>query len=135
MNTAIQDRHCQFEKRDGSSCNAKPLRNSEFCYFHDPSNESDRISASVRGGKNGRLRALPADTPDFEVSSASDLAALLGKTISQVRRGEIDPRIANAVGYLSGVLLRAREQGELEERLNVLEIALESPRQENKTWH
>jgi hypothetical protein len=43
----------------------------------------------------------------------ADVVTLLSETISQVRRGEIDPKIANATGYLSSVLLRALEGGEL----------------------
>jgi hypothetical protein len=38
-----------------------------------------------------------------------------------VRRGEIDPRISNAVGYLAGILLKAKERDELEQRLARLE--------------
>jgi hypothetical protein len=53
---------------------------------------------------------------------------LLSRTVNQTLRGEIDPKVANAVGYLSSVILRAREQGTLEERLAKLEEALESVR-------
>jgi hypothetical protein len=53
-----------------------------------------------------------------------DVTALLGMTINQVRRGEIDPRISNAVGYLAGTLLKALELGNLEQRLSALEAAL-----------
>lgn len=53
------------------------------------------------------------------------MVRLIGETISQVRRGEIDPRIANAIGYLSGVALRAREQGDLEDRMTKLEEEVE----------
>ncbi len=38
-----------------------------------------------------------------------------------VRTGRLDPRIANTVGYLAGVLIRAFEAGELQERLAALE--------------
>ena len=36
------------------------------------------------------------------------MTALLATTINDVRRGRLDPRIANAVGYLAGVLLRLK---------------------------
>jgi len=47
--------------------------------------------------------------------------ALLGQTINQVRRGEVEPKVANAIGYLSSAVLSALEVGDLEERLADLE--------------
>lgn len=81
------------------------------------------------------MSTLPPQTPNHAIKSAQDVVSLLSESVSQVRRGEIDPRIANAIGYLSGMILKAREQSELEERLNNLESALESSRREDKTWH
>jgi hypothetical protein len=54
------------------------------------------------------------------------VTGLLAETINQVRRGEIDPRISNAVGYLAGILLKAKQQDELEQRLARLESVLAS---------
>jgi hypothetical protein len=51
---------------------------------------------------------------------------LLGETINQVRRGVIDPRVANAVGYLANILLGATGQRELESRLAELESLVKS---------
>lgn len=53
--------------------------------------------------------------------------ASAGCTINQVRLGELDPKLANCVGYLSGVLLRALEANQLEERISDLEIAIQKP--------
>jgi hypothetical protein len=53
-----------------------------------------------------------------------DVSAFLADSINQLRRGQLDPRVANGVGYLSSVLLRALEQGPLEERLAKIEAAL-----------
>ena len=64
------------------------------------------------------------DTPEQTLRSVKEVSSLLGESINQVRRGEIDPRIANAVGYLSAILLKALEQGEIEERLSKIEAAL-----------
>lgn len=67
-----------------------------------------------------------SEAPDVAVESAQDVVRLLGETISQVRRGEIDPRIANSVGYLSGIVLKAREQGDIEDRLKLIEEEINS---------
>ena len=51
----------------------------------------------------------------------AEVVELLGETINQVRRGELDLRISNAIGYLSGILLNAIEKRSFEERLAALE--------------
>jgi hypothetical protein len=33
-----------------------------------------------------------------------------------VRRGEVDPKVANAVGYLGGLLMKALHEAEIEKR-------------------
>jgi hypothetical protein len=48
----------------------------------------------------------------------------LAKSTNQVLQGAIDPRVANSAGYLANVLLRALEQGPLEERMARLEATL-----------
>jgi len=49
---------------------------------------------------------------------------LLAETINQVRRGEIDPKVANAVGFLSALLLKAIGATETESRLAAMEAAV-----------
>lgn len=56
--------------------------------------------------------------------SSQDVVLLVAETINQVRRGQLHPKIANTVGYLASVQLRALEQGPVEERLSRLEATL-----------
>lgn len=124
---------CTSKKSDGSQCCAKAQTGSEFCFFHDPAKASDRRSAGRKGGERGKISTLCPQTPDINVNSAHDVVKLMAETISQVRRGDIDPRIANAVGYLSGIVLKAKEQGDLEDRLKLLEDEVENKRGDNVT--
>jgi len=64
--------------------------------------------------------------PIKSLRTAADVGELLGETINQVRRGEIDLRVSTAIGYLSGILLSAMEKGSLEERLATLEAVFAS---------
>jgi predicted site-specific integrase-resolvase len=57
----------------------------------------------------------------------------LAETINQVRRGEIDPRISTAIGYLAAILLKAKQQDELDQRIKRLEAILDSQRTNCKT--
>jgi hypothetical protein len=64
---------------------------------------------------------VPACEGDLAIGGVADVCTLLARTINDVRTGRLDPKLANCVGYLSGILVRAFEVGELEERLAMLE--------------
>jgi hypothetical protein len=121
-------RQCHFIKPNQSRCQANTINGSEFCFFHDPASAAARDAARSDGGRERSRKTvvLPADTPDKKLSSAADVTALLAETINQVRRGEVDTRISNAVGYLAGVLLQAQNRDELEQRLARLESVIAS---------
>lgn len=122
------DRKCRGKRADGDPCHAAVASGSDYCFFHDPDRAEERREAQALGGSRNRMKTLATDAPDVTVGTCEDVVRLLAKTINQVRRGEIDPRVANAVGYLANVLIRALEQGEIEARLAALEAALAAPR-------
>lgn len=122
-------RTCQAKTADGSGCQAAALAGSDFCFFHDPDRAADRREANAAGGRRGRMKTLDADADDVRVESCRDVVRLLSDTINQVRKGDLDPRVANAIGYLANVLIRAAEQGDLEKRIEDLEAAVQKDRQ------
>jgi hypothetical protein len=115
---------CSGTKSDLSKCRAPALPGSEFCFFHDPSKAERRKEAQAAGGRQNRMKTLDASTPDVKVENSGDAIALISRTINEVRRGQIDPRVANAVGYLSNILIRAIDQDRLESRIEKLESLL-----------
>jgi hypothetical protein len=117
---------CAATKRDRTACRAAALPGSRFCFFHSPKHAAARRKAQSLGGRGNRMVTLPADAPDVQVEDGADVVKLLGQTINQVRRGEIDPRVANAVGYLANILLAATGQQELESRIAELESLVKS---------
>lgn len=119
--TNAHKRVCKATRAGGGPCEARPLTGGEFCYWHDSEQAEARRAAGSRGGSKGRIKTLPNGTPDLKVNSAASIIILLSRTINHVLRGEIDPKVANAVGYLSGMILKAREQGEFEERIKSIE--------------
>jgi len=54
----------------------------------------------------------------------ADLVNLCADTIDKVKTGKIDPRVANSVGYLAGVMVKILEYDALNERLAALEDAV-----------
>lgn len=73
-----------------------------------------------------RMKTLAAETPDAKIEDPRDALALLSVTISQVRRGEIDPRVANCIGYLAAIAIRTFEQRDFETRIEKLERLITS---------
>jgi hypothetical protein len=96
---------CQFRKKDGKRCGANAQPANGLCVFHDPARASEGRRARRAGGiTRSRLAVvLPADTPDHPRGNTTDVSALLSDSINRLRRGQLDPRIANAIkGETSG---------------------------------
>jgi hypothetical protein len=114
---------CIATKADGTPCQASPTQGSEYCFFHDPSKATARKAAQHTGGRAARAK-MRGDIADAPLGSAKDAAAFLALIINQLRRGEIDSRTANGIGYLTGMLLKAIEAGDVSERLDRLEAVV-----------
>lgn len=108
---------CQRDKTDGSKCKARSVAGSDFCFFHDPEKSAEREAAQRSGGLRNKMAVLPSTAPDARLVNAQDVVTLLSETINHVRRGEVDPKVANAVGYLGGLLMKAIHETEIEKRL------------------
>ena len=124
---------CKATRADGEPCRAEAQTGKGYCFFHDPARAEDRHKAKVAGGKAGKLATLPAVKPWRGEPGAVDvlrsvtpaeLENLLCETIDDVRTGAIDPKVANAVGYLVGAMVRVREVMLIEDRLEALEAAV-----------
>ena len=60
--------------------------------------------------------------------TGADVRDLLAESIVELRAGKLDPKVANALGYLGTSLLRALEIADIEQRLGALEGNQESSR-------
>lgn len=121
------EKKCQYTKSEGEQCKAWAMTDSDFCFTHNPDMQEERALANQRGGQVGK--ANPTEPlPPIELSQPKDVVVLLQDTIRGVRAGEIDLKIANSVGYLSGQLLKAHEVAQLQARIEFLETLLASNR-------
>jgi len=119
------NKKCKFRKKDGGRCGADVQIGKDSCVFHDPTKIEDGHRARRAGGitRSHRAAVLPPEMPD-PLAKSADVSSFFADTIDQVRRGQLDPRVANTVGYLASVLLRSLEQGAMEQRVLDLEAAL-----------
>ena len=114
---------CEFKKSNGERCGAEAQTGNRLCVFHNPETAAEGRRARRAGGVNRTrpVAVLRADTPDHPLGNSCEVSSLLADSINRLRRGELDPRVANGIGYLASILLRALEQGSIEERLAQLE--------------
>jgi len=122
-------RTCTYVKKDGQRCRACALSASLYCFFHDPGKGRERRAARRAGGiaRSHPVATLPADSPDRSLATVKDVIALLRDAVNQALRGELNPKTATAVGYLSGILIRALEHHELERQVVELEAIANEP--------
>jgi hypothetical protein len=101
---------CKY-KKNGKRCKAYALTDDDYCFSHSPKKARERAAARRKGGKKAladKKRVLQRS--DVKIETTSDIVKLLNETINQVRTGRIEVKIANSVGYLSGICLKALEQ-------------------------
>ena len=112
---------CTFTKENNKSCNANAMRTSKYCYLHNPEiSEEEKFNVQSTGGKGNAIKVFePLES--MKIQEPSDVVLLLADTINRVRTGEIDLRVANCIGYLSGHITKALEIADLEKRIEVVE--------------
>ena len=115
---------CKFIKNNETFCNANAMNDSVYCFLHNPDvSEEEKQNAQAKGGKGNKVKVKEPLEP-VTVKKVEDIVKLLSDTINRVRSGELDIKIANCIGYLSGHLTKAMEMSELEQRIQAVERAI-----------
>ena len=114
--------NCKYIKADGEQCRANAMKNSDYCFAHNPDTQTERHLAVVKGGLNSRRVALYLEP--LSIRTPQEIGLLLEDTINRVRGGEIPSNIANSIGFLAGHALRALEASDLDQRIEIVESVL-----------
>lgn len=116
--------------RAGRPCASPPLRGSDYCFAHDPAMAAERKAARSKGGRarHGRQLGAAGGGRPVEVRTLGEVVALLERAINDALGLENSLQRARTVGYLAGVMIKALEAGELEERLAEVERVLKERR-------
>ncbi len=122
---------CGFIKASGERCRAQAMKESQWCYVHDPALEEKRQRNNSKGGRRGG-KGRPSTV-------IQRLQARLEELAEMVLEGEVDQDLASTAGRLLNYsgnqmknFLAAREAEDLEERLAELEEALERQKGERQ---
>jgi len=76
--------------------------------------------AVAKGGRVSKRKAdIRLDT--IPIDEKKDVIPFLVTVINELRRGKLEVKRANALGYLGGVLIKAYELADMEERLEKVE--------------
>lgn len=113
---------CQFIKSDKKQCAAFALKEGKYCYFHSQEMVEERQKAVKRGGDSPKRSYVVDD--EIKLDTPNKVRELMERTIRNMNQNKISVNMANATGYLSGITLKAIEQGDLSKRLEVIEYAL-----------
>jgi hypothetical protein len=114
---------CSGTKRDGSPCTATVEAPQRFCWWHDPANAEKRRRAASKAGKSKPSKELA--TIKQRLSDLAD-AVLSDDEETRVDKGvaAVASQVLNVYLRAVSVELKAKEQLELIERLEMLEEAL-----------
>ena len=117
-----QKKRCIFVKENGSQCGSYAMKESEFCYFHNPGVEAERIETKRNGGKQKILvvnDSIPCKL--IKLENPKQVTKFYSKLINEVMSGQMDLRIATGISYKLNGILKAKELSEFEQRLEDIE--------------
>jgi len=127
-----QQPRCCHQRNDGTECKANPRKGSQYCFFHDPAVEKERVAARRAGGVI-RSRNAQANAQAIPVLAAYLLAKpmdesfgvreFLNEAASQFCQGKIDSRDANVLRHFALAVLRTLQFDERTERRAALAAA------------
>ncbi len=102
-------------------CQAYSVEESDFCLSHDPNQKDEKLAAVRKGGQADSYQSLKLSLPAFTIKEPQDVVPAVIQTINELREGKLPPRIANTVGYLLGVALKAFEVAEIDDKIEAID--------------
>jgi hypothetical protein len=117
--------NCKGITKGGERCQAPPLRESDFCFWHDPEYAEEADQARKLGGQRRRREKITEGA--YELAELNSIPALRRVLeIALLDALGLENSIARSRALISGVLAGAKllEVGEMEERMAAVEAAL-----------
>jgi hypothetical protein len=111
-------RQCEGYTVRGERCKAPALKDGSFCALHADPDKARKLGS--RGGQAARQKAVLAEAA-FSLKSPQDVARMLETILNRMLTGELDRSLAACAGYLGQGIIKALEQGDLEQRIAALE--------------
>jgi len=106
-------------------CKAHPLRDSDYCYQHDPKRIKERTAARARGGRTSMAPKTLANA-DYKLKTISEVKIMLRDITNASLRGDIDLNRAKTAGYLASLIITCLKDYDLEKRMEKIEEILKN---------
>jgi hypothetical protein len=115
---------------NGRPCRATPLRDEPHCFWHSPETAEEAAEARRVGGLHRRKKKTVASIYGFHgLRTIEDLQSLLETAAVETMALENTIARNRTIGGFISVGAKLIEVGDLEARLALLEVALESARE------
>ena len=121
----VRERVCQAVKEDGNRCEAAPLTDGEFCFWHSPDHTEEVAEAGRLGGLRRRREKTVAAAYDLEgLDTVPQVRRLLQIAVMDTLGLENSIARSRVLAYLAQVAIKTVEAGAFQERLAALETAM-----------
>ncbi len=111
------DRRCRGANAAGQRCDAKPVRPSGWCYWHDPALETERTEGRRQGGKSRSNQARARKQLPTNVMTMQEVQGLLGVAFKGVLAGRLEPNIGTALASIAKSMVAVAGVAEIEEQI------------------
>ena len=118
---------CKAKTNSGQACRSQAIKDSHYCFIHDPASGAARAQARKRGGQ--RRRVLHAGKPETIPASArtiDDVLKVLDYALAEAMPLENSIQRGRLIVAIAGAFIEAIKTGELESRLAAIESALKA---------
>ena len=121
----LRSMSCAFVKADGERCRSAPMREGDYCFWHDPEQVEAAAEARRLGGQRRRREKVVSGAYDFEgLGSVEQVQRLVEVAVVDTFQLENSVSRNRTLAYLAQTALKLLEVGEHEARLEALEAAL-----------
>ena len=112
---------CEFIKEDNQQCGGYAVDDSIYCINHEPTMKETKLNAVRKGGASESYQTLNLNLNPLTIKNSSDVIGAVLQTINELREGKLPPKAASTIGYLLGIALKAFEQADLKNRVEMVE--------------
>ena len=125
MVDGMNERICRATKDDGSPCEAPPLTDGDYCFWHSPEHAAEVAEAGRLGGLRRRREKTVAAAYDLDgLGTVEHVKRLLEIAVVDTLGLENSIARSRTLAYLAQVALKVVEVGDMQERLSALEAAM-----------
>ena len=126
--SSLQRPHCAHISRTGAACGAYAVKDSTFCFYHDPSPEAiaKRERSRAKGNRRSNAQDGLENWTSHPIDTLLELRGALSDLFNAGMSGDITTNRLTALSSVANALNKAIEGSDLEERIAALEEKLEA---------